>query len=402
VAAFRTLDDLTVAGQRVLVRVDLNVPMKNGKVGDATRIASVVPTLAELAAKGAKVVVLSHFGRPDGKPVPAMSLKPLAEVLAAALKRPVAFAGDCIGPAAAAAVTGLKNGDVALLENTRFHPGEEANDAAFTAALAANGDIYVNEAFSCAHRAHASTEGLAHRLPSAAGRCMETELASLTKALEKPARPLVALVGGAKISTKLDVLGNLVAKVDKLIVGGAMANTFLLAQGIAVGKSLCERDLLPTAKAILAKAKAANCELVLPDDVVVAPALRPGVTARAVAVADVPADELILDIGPRSAERLGRLLGECKTLVWNGPLGAFETPPFDAATVAVARAAAKLAKAGKLFAIAGGGDTVAALNHAGVAGDFSYISTAGGAFLEWLEGKPLPGVKALLKREKSA
>jgi phosphoglycerate kinase len=396
--AYRTLDDLDVAGRRVLVRADLNVPMKNGKVTDALRISRVLPTLDELARKGAKVVVLSHFGRPDGKARPDMSLRPLAPVLAAHLKRPVAFAEDCIGAPAAATVARLGNGEVALLENTRFHAGEEANDPAFARQLAALGDLYVNDAFSCAHRAHASTEGLARLLPAAAGRGLEEEVRHLSAALEAPKHPVAALVGGAKVSSKLELLGNLVAKVDRLIIGGGMANTFLFAQGREVGKSLCERDLADTARAIVAKAKANGCRVILPEDVVVAAEFKAGAAAQTVPVDRVPADRMILDIGPASAAALGAMLAECRTLVWNGPLGAFETPPFDAGTTAVARAAAKLTRAGSLLSVAGGGDTVAALRHADVADAFSYVSTAGGAFLEWLEGKELPGLSVLAAR----
>jgi phosphoglycerate kinase len=396
--AYRTLDDLDVAGRRVLVRADLNVPMKKGKVTDALRISRVLPTLDELARKGAKVVVLSHFGRPDGKARPDMSLRPLAPVLAAHLKRPVAFAEDCIGAPAAATVARLGNGEVALLENTRFHPGEEANDPAFARQLAALGDLYVNDAFSCAHRAHASTEGLARLLPAAAGRGLEEEVRHLSAALEAPKHPVAALVGGAKVSSKLELLGNLVAKVDRLIIGGGMANTFLFAQGREVGKSLCERDLADTARAIVAKAKANGCRVILPEDVVVAAEFKAGAAAQTVPVDRVPADRMILDIGPASAAALGAMLAECRTLVWNGPLGAFETPPFDAGTTAVARAAAKLTRAGSLLSVAGGGDTVAALRHADVADAFSYVSTAGGAFLEWLEGKELPGLSVLAAR----
>jgi phosphoglycerate kinase len=394
--AFRTLDDLDVKGRRVLVRADLNVPMKNGKVTDSTRIARVAPTLAELASKGAKVVVLSHFGRPDGKPVASMSLEPLLEPLSQALgSRKVVFAPDCIGPQAKAVVDILPEGGVALLENTRFHQGEEKNDPAFTRDLAANGDLYVNDAFSAAHRAHASTEGLAKLLTPAAGRNMQAELEALAKALERPQRPVAAIVGGAKVSTKLDLLGNLVGKVDVLAIGGGMANTFLYAQGVEVGASLCERDMAGTVKDILAKAQKAGCTIVLPDDAVVAGKLAAGVPTQTVAINAVPKDQMILDVGPNSAKALADRLGTCKTLVWNGPVGAFETSPFDAGTVAVARAAADLTKAGKLVSVAGGGDTVAALAHAGVSEAFTYVSTAGGAFLEWLEGKDLPGVAAL-------
>ncbi len=393
--ALRTLDDLDVTGKRVLVRVDLNVPMKDGKVADDLRISRTLPTLHELARKGARVVVLSHFGRPEGRPVAEMSLEPVVSVLATALGQPVAFAGDCIGVTAARAVDRLRDGGVAVLENTRFHAGEEANDPAFARALAAQGDLYVNDAFSCAHRAHASTEGLAHLLPAAAGRNMEVEIKHLNAALERPQHPVAALVGGAKVSTKLALLGNLLAKVDRLIIGGGMANSFLFARGFEVGRSLCERDLAATARDIMAKAEAAGCTIVLPDDVVVAREFKRGVATKVVPVDKVAADQMILDIGPVAAATLGHNLAACRTLVWNGPLGAFETPPFDAGTVTVARTAAALTASGRLLTVAGGGDTVAALRHAGVADEFSYVSTAGGAFLEWLEGKALPGVQAL-------
>ncbi|HUI17614.1 MAG TPA: phosphoglycerate kinase [Alphaproteobacteria bacterium] len=394
--AFLTLDDLDVRGKRVLVRADLNVPMKDGKVSDATRLERLAPTIDELARKGARVILLSHFGRPEGKPVPRYSLEPLVPALARTLGgRKVAFAHDCVGPEAKAAAARLGDGEVALLENLRFEPGEEANDPAFARALASLGELYVDDAFSCAHRAHASVAALAQLLPAAAGRLMEAELGYLAQALEAPARPLAALVGGAKVSTKLELLGNLVAKVDLLIIGGGMANTFLAAQGIEVGRSLAERDLAATASAILARAAARNCTILLPTDAVVAAGLEAGAASRTVAIGSVPAEAMILDIGPETAAALAARIAQCRTLVWNGPLGAFETPPFDAGTNAVARAAAALTKAGKLVSIAGGGDTVAALHHAGVAEDFSYVSTAGGAFLEWLEGRELPGVAAL-------
>ncbi|HYR65972.1 MAG TPA: phosphoglycerate kinase [Reyranella sp.] len=394
---FKTLDNLDVSGKRVLVRVDLNVPMKDGKVTDATRIERAVPTLAELAAKGARVIVLSHFGRPDGKRVPEMSLKPLVEPLSEALGKPVAFAEDCIGPLAEEAVRGLKPGEVLLLENLRFHKEEEKNDPGFIDKLSVLGDIYVNDAFSAAHRAHASTEGLANRLPAAAGRLMQTELEALDKALGKPARPVCAVVGGAKVSTKLDLLGNLVGRVDKLIIGGGMANTFLHAQGIGVGKSLSEKDLAPTALDILAKAKAANCKVLLPVDAVVAPEFKANAPYQVVDIHACPDDQMILDVGPESIALYVEELTDCATLVWNGPLGAFEIKPFDAGTVALAEAVARLTSAGKLLSVAGGGDTVAALAAAGVVEKFSYVSTAGGAFLEWMEGKTLPGVAALVR-----
>jgi phosphoglycerate kinase len=394
-AGFPTLDDLDVTGKRVLLRVDLNVPMQDGKVTDATRIERLVPTINELVGKGAKVILMSHFGRPKGKPDPAFSLNPLVPVLSDALGRPVAFAEDCVGPAAEAAVARMQNGDVLLLENLRFHPEEEKNDTGFARRLAALGDIYVNDAFSAAHRAHASTEALAHLLPHAAGRLMQAELEALAKALETPTRPVAALVGGAKVSTKLDLLNFILAKVDVLIIGGAMANTLLFAAGKQVGKSLCERELADTAREILAKAKGAGCELVLPVDAVVAREFKANAPTEVVDIDRVPDDAMILDIGPASVAEIGRRLAACRTLVWNGPLGAFETPPFDAGTVAVARRAAELTQSGTLLSVAGGGDTVAALAHAGVEEKFTYVSTAGGAFLEWLEGRELPGVAAL-------
>lgn len=393
--AFPTLDDLDVAGKRVLVRGDLNVPMQDGRVSDATRITRLVPTVAALLDRGAAVLLLSHFGRPNGRPVPALSLAPLAAPLAAAIGRPVGFAADCIGPTAEHAAAALAPGGVLLLENLRFHAGEEANDAAFADGLARLGDAYVNDAFSCAHRSHASVDALAHRLPKAAGLAMQAERAALAAALEVPQRPVGAIVGGAKVSTKLDLLGNLVGKVDVLVVGGGMANTFLQARGVAVGTSLCEPDLAATARSIQDKAAAAGCEILLPQDVVVASGLAAGVACATVAVSAVPADRMILDVGPATAAALAGRLARLKTLVWNGPLGAFEIAPFDAGTLAVARSAADLTDSGGLRTVAGGGDTVAALNHAGVAARFSYVSTAGGAFLEWLEGKALPGVAAL-------
>ena len=394
---FRTIDSEQVSGKRVLVRVDLNVPMKNGKVTDATRIERAAPTLKELAEKGAKVIVLSHFGRPDGKRVPDMSLKPLVEPLAQALGKPVAFAEDCVGDQAETAVRDLKPGEVLLLENLRFHKEEEKNDAAFVNKLAALGDTYVNDAFSAAHRAHASTEGVAHRLPALAGRLMQAELEALNKALGSPRRPVCAVVGGAKVSTKLDLLGNLVGKVDKLIIGGGMANTFMQAQGIAVGKSLSEKDLGRTALEILEKAKAAKCEVLLPVDVVVASEFKAGAANKVVDAKACPENQMILDVGPKSIALYQKEVAECATLVWNGPLGAFEIKPFDAGTVALARSVADLTSAGKLLSVAGGGDTVAALAAAGVEEKFSYVSTAGGAFLEWMEGKTLPGVAALIR-----
>jgi phosphoglycerate kinase len=395
-AKFRTLDDLDVADKRVLVRCDLNVPMKDGKVTDATRIERSALTLRELIKRGARVVVLSHFGRPDGKVVPKMSLKPLAAPLSQALGgRPVAFAEDCIGPAAETGVASLRRGDVLLLENLRFHAEEEANDRGFAKRLAALGDLYVNDAFSAAHRAHASTEALARLLPAAAGRLMQAELEHLEKALDNPQRPVAALVGGAKVSTKIDLLQNLVGRVDLLIVGGGMANTFLAARGLEIGGSLAERDMADTARAIEITAGQRGCTIVLPADAVVAPTLKPGVESRTVDIKSVPKDQLILDVGPATVADIVKRLETCRTLVWNGPLGAFETAPFERGTVAVAQAVAKLTQADKLLTVAGGGDTVAALSQAGVLDKFSYVSTAGGAFLEWLEGKELPGVAAL-------
>jgi phosphoglycerate kinase len=391
---FRTLDDAEVGGKRVLLRLDLNVPTENGQVTDATRLERVIPTIREIAEKGGKVILLSHFGRPKGRD-PKDSLEPVAAKLAEILGRPVGFIDDCIGQRAEAVVKAMKPGDVVCLENTRFHSGEEKNDPAFVEQLAALGDIYVNDAFSAAHRAHASTEGLAHKLPAYAGRAMQAELEALSKALERPQRPVTAIVGGAKVSTKLDLLGNLLQKVDVLIIGGAMANTFLLAQRLNVGKSLVERDLVPTAEDILAKAKAANREIVLPVDAVVATKFEANAPSRVTDVTQVAEDEMILDIGPRSIEQVASVLARSKTLVWNGPFGAFEMEPFDNGTVEAAEAAAELTQSGKLVSVAGGGDTVAALNAAGAADRFTYVSTAGGAFLEWMEGKALPGVEAL-------
>ncbi len=393
-AAFRTLDGADLRGKRVLLRVDLNVPMEKGEVSDATRIERVAPGIAEITDKGGKVILLSHLGRPKGRD-PKQSLKPVAAVVAKVLKRPVAFAEDCIGPAAEAAVAAMKPGDVLCLENTRFHAGEEKNDPAFVASLAVLGDIWVNDAFSAAHRAHASTEGLGHKLPAYAGRTMQAELEALEKALGAPQRPVAAIVGGAKISTKLDLLGNLVGKVDALIIGGAMANTFLAAQGKAVGKSLCEHDLAPTAREIVATAAEKKCEVVLPIDAVVAKEFKALAPSRVTSVDAVAADEMILDIGPRTIEAVVSVLARMKTLVWNGPFGAFEMEPFDNGTVEVAEAVAELTSLGKLISVAGGGDTVAALNQAGTTDRLTYVSTAGGAFLEWMEGKALPGVEVL-------
>lgn len=394
-SAFRTIDSLDVSGKRVLVRVDFNVPMKDGKVTDTTRIDRTLPTLRELSEKGAKVIVISHLGRPKGQKKPEFSLKPVAEALADALHAPVTFAFDCIGPEATGVVNAMKDGGFAMLENLRFYPQEEKNDAEFAKELAKNGDILVSDAFSCAHRAHASVEALARIIPSVAGRLMQAELEALEGALVKPEHPVAAVVGGAKISTKLDVLGNLVSRVDQLIIGGAMANTFLNAKGVAVGKSLCEHDMADSAREIMSTAEKAGCEIVLPSDAVVASEFKEGASAETVPVGSVPEDKMILDVGPKSIEDLNRRLAGYKTLLWNGPLGAFEVRPFDAGTNAVAQEAAKLTKAGKLLSVAGGGDTVAALAHAGVGGQFSYVSTAGGAFLEWLEGKTLPGVAVL-------
>ncbi|TBW35122.1 phosphoglycerate kinase [Siculibacillus lacustris] len=396
-SAFKTLDDADVKGKRVLVRVDLNVPMENGVVTDDTRIRAVLPTITEIADKGGKVILLAHFGRPKDGPEAKSSLAQLVEPVASRLGRPVAFAADSIGPVAADAIAKLKDGDVLLLENTRFYKGEEKNTPEHVAALAALGDLYVNDAFATAHRAHATTEGLAHVLPAYAGRCMQKELDALTKALEAPTRPVAAIVGGAKVSSKLELLGNLVKKVDYLIIGGGMANTFLAAEGVAVGKSLCEHDLAPTALEIVEKAKAAGCTIVLPVDGLAAKEFKAGAANRVVVNGDIAADEMVLDAGPASIAAVIALLAKIKTVVWNGPFGAFEIPPFDTATNAVARAVGAKAAAGEIIAVAGGGDTVSALNQAGVADQFTYISTAGGAFLEWMEGKALPGVECLRK-----
>lgn len=392
---FKTIDDLDVAGKRVLVRSDLNVPMHDGKPSDTTRIDRSAETIKDLAAKGAKVIILSHFGRPKGKPVAEMTLKPVADAMAAALGRTVAFATDTIGDSAKAVIAAMQNGDVAMLENVRFHAEEEKNDPVFAAALAAMGDVYVNDAFSTAHRAHASTEALARKLPCAAGRLMEAELTALGNALEKPQKPVAAVVGGAKVSTKMEVLGNLSKKVDMIIIGGGMANTFLFAQGHDVGKSLCEKDMAGEALQIIKDAAANGCEIVLPVDLVVAGEFAAGAANKVVGVDGIPADMMALDVGPATVADVEARLAKCKTLVWNGPFGAFEIAPFDKGTNAAAQAAARLTKAGSLLSVAGGGDTVAALAHAGAADDFTYISTAGGAFLEWIEGKTLPGVAAL-------
>jgi len=392
---FRSLETADLAGKRALVRVDFNVPMDGGTITDDTRLRSALPTIHYLSTKGAKVVLLAHFDRPKGKRVPEMSLKPVVGPLSDLLEQEVAFADDCIGADAAAVIDGLENGGVALLENIRFHAGEEKNDPAFAAELAKLGDLYVNDAFSAAHRAHASTEGVARLLPAYPGLAMQRELEMLDAALGTPVKPVLGIVGGAKVSTKLDLLNNLVAKLDRLAIGGGMANTFLAAQGHPVGSSLCEHDLGDTAREIMAKAEKAGCELLLPVDVVIAAEVKPNTASRVVGLEEVRDGDLILDAGPQTVERLLAAMDASKTLIWNGPLGVFEVPPFDAATVAAARKAGELALAGKITAVAGGGDTVSALNHAGVAGEFTFVSTAGGAFLEWMEGKTLPGVAAL-------
>jgi phosphoglycerate kinase len=391
---YRTLDQADVRGKRVLVRADLNVPMANGAVSDATRIKVAAPTITEIADKGGRVILLSHFGRPKGRDA-TNSLAPVAAEVSRVIGRPVAFADDCVGETAERAIAAMKPGDILVLENTRFYPGEEKNDRDFVARLAKLGDIWVSDGFSVAHRAHATTEGLSHLLPAFAGRAMQAELDALGKALEHPQRPLAAIVGGAKVSTKLDLLGNLIDKVDALIIGGAMANTFLAALGRKVGKSLYESDLVATARQIMDKAKATKREIVLPVDAVVAEKLEANVPTRVVDVEEVGAADMILDIGPRSVEHVVSVLARVKTLVWNGPFGAFETEPFDNGTIEVAEAAAELTQAGKLVTVAGGGDTVAALNAAGVTDRLTYVSAAGGAFLEWMEGKALPGVEVL-------
>jgi len=393
---FATIDGIDVGGKRVLLRADLNVPMKNGQVEDRTRIERLAPTIAELADKGARVVILSHFGRPKGKPDPKESLRPVVPALAAALGgRPVRFAGDCVGAAVEGAVAALRPGDILLLENTRFHKGEEANDPDFARALAKLGDIYVNDAFSAAHRAHASTEAIAHLLPPFAGRLMQAELEALNRALGSPQAPVAAIVGGAKVSTKLDLLHHLLSKVDVMIIGGAMANTLLLARGLGIGTSLAERDMVGTARDLLQLAEKEQATLMLPVDAVVACALEPDVPTRTVAIDQVPEAEMILDVGAATVAAIEARLQQCRTLVWNGPVGAFETRPFDRGTVALAKAVARLTQRGSLVSIAGGGDTVAALAAAGVTDALTYVSTAGGAFLEWLEGRTLPGVAAL-------
>lgn len=393
---FRTLDDADLQGRRALVRVDFNVPMDGGRVSDDTRLRAALPTIDKLRRGGAKTILLAHFDRPKGRRVPEMSLKPVVAPLSALLGAPVAFADDCVGEDAANAVAAMKDGDVLLLENVRYHPGEEKNDPDFAAALAANGDLFVNDAFSAAHRAHASTEGLAHRLPAYAGEQMRRELEALDAALGNPKRPVLGIVGGAKVSTKLDLLDNLVGKLDVLAIGGGMANTFCFAQGSQIGGSLCEKEMADTARAILDKAAARGCRIILPVDVVVAKDLAPGVPTRTLALADgVAGDEKIFDVGPETLAAVLEAMDSASTLIWNGPFGVFEVEPFDRATVEAAKRAAADARAGTLVAVAGGGDTVAALNAAGVSADFTFVSTAGGAFLEWMEGKALPGVAAL-------
>lgn len=392
---WKTLDDIDLAGKVVLVRVDLNTPVRDGRVSDTTRIERIVPTVRDILSKGGKPVLLSHFGRPKGRPVADMSLSVVIPALRDALGVAVRFAGDCIGAQAKTAVAALAQGEVLLLENTRFHAGEEQNDTGFAAALAAPGDVFCNDAFAAAHRAHASTEGIARLLPCCAGRLMQAELAALGAALTVPDRPLAALVGGAKVSTKLDLLGNLVRKVDYLVIGGGMANTFLFAKGWPVGRSLAEHDMADTAREIIGTAAAAGCRVVLPVDVVVASAFTAGAESRIADAAACPKDGMILDVGPGTVAVIAGVFGACRTLIWNGPLGAFELPPFDAATRAAAVKAAGLTRAGRLISVAGGGDTIAALNAAGVTADFSHVSTAGGAFLEWMEGKALPGIAAL-------
>jgi phosphoglycerate kinase len=394
---FRTLDDVDVKGKRVLLRVDLNVPMENRRVTDTTRLERVAPTIIELSQKGGKVILLAHFGRPKGHD-PKESLKPVADALARVIGKPVAFAEDCIGELAEKAIAAMKEGDILSLENTRFHKEEEKNDPAFVAELAKLGDIWVNDAFSAAHRAHASTEGLGHKLPAYAGRTMQAELDALGKALDAPIKPVIAIIGGAKVSTKIDLLENLVSKVDALVIGGGMANTFLHAQGVAIGKSLAEKELAATALRIFEKAAASNCAIILPVDAVVAFHFTANAPSHAYGLDAIPQDGMILDVGPQSSARIHAAIDDAATLVWNGPLGAFELAPFDRGTVAAAKHAAERTKAKRLLSVAGGGDTVAALNQAGVASDFSFVSTAGGAFLEWMEGKPLPGVEVLKVR----
>ncbi len=393
--SFKTLDDVEVSGKRVLVRVDLNVPMADGQVTDATRILRILPTIGEISEKGGKVILLAHFGRPNGKINPEMSLAPVVTTLSDMIGKPVSFSTDCIGPMAEAAINPMHDGDVTLLENTRFHEGEEKNDDAFAADLAKNGDLFVSDAFSASHRAHASTEGVARHMKAVAGRTMQAELEALEAGLGEPERPVIAIVGGAKVSTKLDLLGNLVGKVDRLVIGGGMANTFLAAQGVDVGKSLCEHELGDTAREILAKAEKENCEIILPEDVVVAGEFAANAANANIPVTQCPADKMILDAGQMTVEYIISKIKTSKTLIWNGPLGAFEIEPFDIATVLVAKAAGKQTREGNLVSVGGGGDTVAALNHADASKDFTYVSTAGGAFLEWMEGKDLPGVSVL-------
>ena len=395
--AWKTLDNMDLQGKRVLTRVDINVPMDGPVVTDATRIEKIVPTVKTILAAGGLPILLAHFGRPKGKAVPEMSLARLIPALHSSLQTTVGFAGDCIGPKAQAAAEAMQAGEVLLLENTRFHPEEERNEAAFVGALSQIGDVYCNDAFSAAHRAHASTEGLARVLPACAGRLMAAELSALEGALGTPKRPVVAVVGGAKVSTKLDLLGNLVEKVDHLVIGGGMANTFLAAQGVAVGKSLAEHDMTETALSILAKATATGCEIILPSDILVAQDFAAHAPNQTLPVQDCPTDAMILDAGPQTVARIAACFEQAKTLIWNGPLGAFEIEPFDRATNAAATKAAELSQSAGLISVAGGGDTVAALNKAGAAQGFSYISTAGGAFLEWMEGKTLPGVAALIQ-----
>ena len=391
----KTTAGLDVRGKRVLVRADLNVPVKDGKVTDATRLERLIPGLQDLARRGARVIVISHFGRPRGGPDPQFSLKPVADKLGQLLGKSVAFAPDCIGEAAANTVSALGDGDVAVLENLRFHAGEEKNDPEFARALASFGDMFVGDAFSTAHRAHASTDAITRLLPSYAGPLLMEEIEALRSVLDKPARPVAAVIGGAKVSSKIDVLTNLAAKVDKLFIGGAMANTFFLAEGVEIGKSLAEPNYTKTALEIMHAAKARHCEVILPHDFVVAPKLEAGAPSHVVVTLETPSDLMILDVGPKTVAHYADVLGRCKTLLWNGPLGAFEVAPFGEGTFALAREAAALTKAGKLTSVAGGGDTVAALNAGGVTGDFTYVSTAGGAFLEWLEGRTLPGIAAL-------
>jgi phosphoglycerate kinase len=395
----KSIADADVAGKRVLVRADLNVPVADGKVSDATRLERILSGLNDLSARKARVVVISHFGRPKGGPDPKMSLAPVAAKLAELLGKPVQFVDACIGDKAEDAVSRLAPGDIAVLENLRFHAGEEKNDAEFVSALARSGDVFVNDAFSAAHRAHASTEGLARVLPAYAGPLMLEEISALLAVLDKPERPVAALVGGAKVSSKIPILKHLIGKVDKLIIGGGMANTFLMSHGVDVGKSLAEPDFVDTAREIMAAAKAKGCAVVLPEDAVIAREFKSGVAHAVVPMLAVPSDALILDVGPKSIEHMANVLTECRTLLWNGPLGAFEIEPFGRGTFALARAAAKLTKEGKLTTVAGGGDTVAALNAAGATQDFTYVSTAGGAFLEWLEGRELPGVAALARAQ---